>query len=121
LWLVYDQLSQDKTSVVQGVGVVYGAGGLGKTQLAVEYVHRFNQHYPGGVLWVEADQGLPRLIDVVSRTTKVEVDGRLPDADQLGEIWTGLARRSAILLVLDNFPEAGPLEPWLPPSGHIHT
>ena len=121
LWQVYDQLSQGKTSIVEGVGVVCGAGGLGKTQLAVEYVHRFNRHYPGGVFWVEADQGIARLIDVLSRSAKIEVDGKRPAAEQLEEIWTELNRRAAILVVLDNFPEREPLEPWLPPSGSIHV
>jgi Flp pilus assembly protein TadD len=121
LWRVYDQLAQGKTSIVEGVGVVCGAGGLGKTQLAVEYVHRFNCHYPGGVFWVEADQGLARLIDVLSRSAQVEVDGKRPAADQLEEIWTELNRRAAILVVLDNFPERESLEPWLPPSGSIHV
>jgi tetratricopeptide (TPR) repeat protein len=121
LWRVYDQLSQGKTSIVEGVGVVCGAGGLGKTQLAVEYVHRFNCHYPGGVFWVEADQGIARLIDVLSRSAQVEVDGKRPAADQLEGIWTELNRRAAILVVLDNFPEREPLEPWLPPSGSIHV
>jgi hypothetical protein len=41
-----NQLSQGKTSIVQGVGVVFGTGGLGKTLLAVDYVHRFNLYYP---------------------------------------------------------------------------
>ena len=121
LWRVYDQLAQGKTSIVEGVGVVCGAGGLGKTQLAVEYVHRFNCHYPGGVFWVEADQGIARLIDVLSRSAQIEVDGKRPAADQLEEIWTELNRRAAILVVLDNFPEREPLEPWLPPSGSIHV
>ena len=121
LWRVYDQLAQGKTSIVEGVGVVCGAGGLGKTQLAVEYVHRFNCHYLGGVFWVEADQGIARLIDVLSRSAKIEVDGKRPAAEQLEEIWTELNRRAAILVVLDNFPEREPLEPWLPPSGSIHV
>jgi tetratricopeptide (TPR) repeat protein len=121
LWRLYDQLSQGKTSVVQGVGVVAGTGGLGKTQLAVEYVHRFNGHYPGGVFWVEADQGIPRLIDVVSRSAEIEVDGKRPEADQLEAIWGGLGRRAASLVVLDNFPETVPLEPLLPSGGCIHV
>jgi len=31
-----------------------GLGGIGKTQLAVQYVHRFKEDYPGGVFWLEA-------------------------------------------------------------------
>jgi len=114
LWTVHGQLTQR-------VGIVYGTGGLGKTQLAVEYVYRFNLHYPGGVFWVDADQGLARLIDVLSRSLEIEVDGRLPLPDQLAQIWTELTRHPAILLVLDNFPEAARLADWLPPTGDIHV
>ncbi|MGH9660116.1 MAG: TIR domain-containing protein, partial [Bryobacteraceae bacterium] len=121
LWSLFDQLSRRKTSIVQGIGVVFGIGGLGKTQLAVEYAHRFNCHYPGGVFWVEADQGIPRLIEVLSHFGKIEVDGKRPQGDQVEEIWTALNQRAAILIVLDNFPEREPLEPWLPPSGSIHA
>ena len=32
--------------------VVTGTGGLGKTQLAVEYAHRYREEYPGGIYWL---------------------------------------------------------------------
>jgi hypothetical protein len=37
IWDLYDSLFRDSTTVLQGTGVVAGTGGLGKTQLAIEY------------------------------------------------------------------------------------
>ena len=121
LWQLHDQLSRGRTSIVQGVGVVLGTGGLGKTQLAVEYVHRFNPYYPGGVFWVEADQGMPRLIEVLTRAANIDVDGRLVEHEQVEAVWAALHRLAPVLVVLDNFPETEPLERWLPKGGGIHA
>ena len=35
-----------------------GMGGIGKTQLAVEYAYRYKEKYPGGIYWVNAAQDL---------------------------------------------------------------
>lgn len=39
-----------------------GLGGIGKTQLAVEYAHRCRSSYPGGVFWVQG-QDAARLVE----------------------------------------------------------
>ena len=114
LWELHDLLFKEDVAVVSGIGVIVGTGGLGKTQLAIEYVRRFGYLHEGGVWWVEADQGLGALIALVSEAADVTVDGRLPEPQQAAQLWDALRGRPASLLVLDNFPEDGNLESYLP-------
>jgi hypothetical protein len=121
-WDLHDSLFRDRTTILAGEVVVVGAGGLGKTQLAIEYVHRFGSAYTGGVYWVDADQGLTTLIAQVGTAAGIDVEPRAGPDVQVEQIWRGLDRLPGpSLLVLDNFPEHVPLLPYLPVSGRVHT
>jgi hypothetical protein len=117
---LHDYLNQGKTAVVQGVGVVMGTGGLGKTQLAIEYAYRFADNYPGGIFWVDADRGISGVIQQVTAATDLKIDGKLPEEEQLYQLWAKLNKFPPTLVILDNFPEKIPLRSWLPNSGTIH-
>lgn len=121
LWAIDDMLASKNTTVIEGVGVVMGTGGLGKTQLAIEYVHRFGHRYQGGVFWIDAEQGFSSFIVQITQAAEIEIDATLAEKIQLSEVWNKLSQTGPILLVLDNFPETQGLQPWLPPSKTIFT
>ena len=83
IWNLYDSLFRDQTTVLQGTGVVAGTGGLGKTQLAIEYAHRFGSAYPGGVYWVDADRGIGSMVTQISAAAGVEIDQRAEEDNRL--------------------------------------
>ncbi|MBV8818347.1 MAG: TIR domain-containing protein, partial [Acidobacteriaceae bacterium] len=122
LWKLRDSLFRGDSTVVSREVVVAGTGGLGKTQLAIEYAHRFAPAYQGGVYWVDADRGLSTLIAQVGGAAGIELDQKSEEARQLEQLWRVLNRQpGAALLVLDNFPEDEELAPYLPVGGCVHT
>lgn len=121
LWEVHDILCERKTAVVEGIGIVVGAAGIGKTQLAIEYVHRFGRYYSGGVFWIDAEHGIYSIITQVLKGASLDIDNTLEERDQLCQLWSTFRQFQPVLIVLDNFPENEPLQTWLPPASSIHT
>jgi WD40 repeat protein len=83
-----------------------GMGGIGKTQLAVEYVHRHRSDYPDGIFWIDAAGPL------ADGFARLAADGRLkwaepdqPRDEQIRAAFAALNRRPQGLLVLDNVPD----------------
>jgi len=87
-----------------------GMGGIGKTQLAVEYSYRQHEAgtYPDGIFWINAaeplDQGFARLArDLGMARTDQALD------QQVRSAFDALGRWKKALLVLDNLEDPGTL------------
>ncbi|HRH42773.1 MAG TPA: tetratricopeptide repeat protein, partial [Pyrinomonadaceae bacterium] len=52
---IHESLKSGKATHIGQARNIQGMGGLGKTQLAVEYAHRFRDEYPQGIYWITAD------------------------------------------------------------------
>ncbi len=83
-----------------------GMGGIGKTQLVVEYVYRHRDDYPEGIFWIDAAGPL------VEGFARLATDHRLKWAEneqsrdeQIRAAFNALNCRPHALLVLDNLPD----------------
>src|SRR6201992_3836817 len=104
------------------VALVAGAGGLGKTTLAVHAAHRMRAQYPDGVLYADLDGASPQplppaevlarfLRDLGVRENQIPVD----EEQRAAQFRTRLNGRR-IMLLLDNARDAAQVRALLPGS-----
>jgi hypothetical protein len=99
-----------------------GMGGIGKTQLAVEYVHRYRDEYPDGIFWIDAAGPLSEGFSKMATDHRLGwAGGDAPRDDQIRAAFRGLSRRTRGLLVLDNVPDPAVLAASVVPGQLLRT
>jgi tetratricopeptide (TPR) repeat protein len=114
--------NNQKTALTQQPQAVTGLGGIGKTQLALEYAYRHRQDYHA-VLWGRADTRealISTFMDIASLLELPEKD----EQDQMvivEAVKTWLKKRSSWLFILDNADELAIVKEFIPPAfqGHL--
>ncbi len=117
LELIRRQLQAGDRTVVQAL---HGLGGVGKTQVATEFVHRYRSDYDQ-VWWVDAER--PELVDGQLSAFAVEAGVASPETpipEAVDRLRAALRENSRWLIVFDNAGSADELQDSLPSGGgHI--
>jgi tetratricopeptide (TPR) repeat protein len=112
--------SDKKTALTQQA--LSGLGGVGKTQIAVEYAHRYRNDYEA-VLWVEADSEASLSNSVVDIASLLDLPQKEnPEREivqQAVQRW--LASSTNWLLVLDNVEDKDLFKNFIPPGAQGHV
>ncbi|MBV7331218.1 bacterial transcriptional activator domain-containing protein [Chloroflexi bacterium TSY] len=99
-----------------------GLGGIGKTQLACEFVHRYGQFFPGGVFWMSFDnaEAVPAEIAACGDAGALELRpdfGSRGLDEQVRLVQRAWQMPTPRLLVFDNCEDPALLEQWRPTTG----
>ena len=115
------ELEQLHTQLQKGelvaISAIAGMGGVGKTELAIQYAKAFKAAYPAGICWLLARE-MNIGIQIVGYAL-VQLGLRVPDGielpDQVRFCWRNWPEGDA-LIVLDDVTKYPEVEPYLPPE-----
>jgi len=122
LMKIAQTLAKGGSQAVCRVAALTGIGGIGKTQLAVEFAHRYGSYFAGGVYWISCQdpQSIAAQVAACGRADAMDLRDdflELPVDEQarlVAETWRASYPR---LLIFDNCEDEKTLASWRPQTG----
>jgi tetratricopeptide (TPR) repeat protein len=113
---LHASLQAGSAAAVVPTGAVHGLGGVGKTELALEFVHRFASDYDL-VWWVPAEQPTSATAALAALASRLGVEEMPDQGEMVAGLFDRLRQRDRWLLVYDNAERPDRLVGLLPPGG----
>jgi tetratricopeptide (TPR) repeat protein len=112
---LYAELQNNKTAALTQAQAISGLGGIGKTQIAIEYAYRYRDQYQG-ILWVTASSREALTVDFVMLAALLDLPEQY-EQDQdfvVRAVKRWLTTHTHWLLILDNVDNLEMLADFLP-------
>jgi tetratricopeptide (TPR) repeat protein len=117
---LHARLQAEATAAVVPTGALHGLGGVGKTQLVLEFAHRFASDYDVA-WWVPAEQPTSATAALAALAGRLGVEEVADQTEMVAELFDQLRQRDRWLLVYDNAERPDRLAVLLPPGGRGHV
>jgi tetratricopeptide (TPR) repeat protein len=113
---LHGALQEESAAAVVPTGAVHGLGGVGKTELALEFAHRFASDYDIA-WWVLADQPTSAAAALAALAQELGIEQAADQAEMVTKLFKELRGQDRWLLVYDNAERPDRLVGLLPLGG----
>jgi tetratricopeptide (TPR) repeat protein len=117
---LHASLQVESRAAVVPTGALHGLGGVGKSELALEFAHRFASDYDV-VWWVPAEQPTSASAALAALAGQLGVAQAADQSEMVAGLFDRLRSRDRWLLVYDNAERPDRLTGLLPPAGGGHV
>jgi hypothetical protein len=120
LELLHEEFRARTGVAVTQARAVHGLGGVGKTQLVLEYAHRHASDYDL-VWWIGAERVTTAAAALAALARQLGVEETADQGEMVDQLFDRLRHRDRWLLIYDNADEPDQLAQLLPPGGSGHV
>ncbi|MBM4425409.1 MAG: ATP-binding protein [Chloroflexi bacterium] len=103
------------------LAILVGPHGIGKTQTAIEFAHRFASQFPGGIFWLRCAHRdlIPGEVAACGSEDRASVPNydSLPQAEKISIVVSAWHKPIPRLLILDDVDDPATVHDWQPETG----